>query len=182
MACNEDLTYRTLPRTDPHDLLLEQLRTTVREEPTESPVLTMLTLLMIDQHYGLAQEGDYVLVTPGMAGYLLTEVTPLDDKLRAALAAEINGSEDDQAELEGAEIKLGEFYDVRIESPEDDYFTNQYPEQYRRKTVKIRIMTEPQAERLSMMYTVHQDGSFIYRPGFRSQMGIYYRSLSDIPG
>jgi hypothetical protein len=151
MACNEDFVFG-----HGRDELLNQLHDEIPDAFQDDSVSMMAALLWLDERYGLRKDGDYVLVTPGLAVWLIFQVT-VDSEVQRMMDAE-----DDEGLLR---LTTEKPFEVKCESFEGPEYTLAYPETIRGKTVLVRVMNEREASQLSIMYTVRADGTFIYLPG-----------------
>lgn len=178
MTCNEDLVYGY-----GIDDRLNELYRLMPGAFQDDPLSTAAGLIWLDERFGLRQEGDYVLLNPSLAMWFLAMVKPTD----AVLARDIQAAADDESEGESELVQSivrrtsEQPFEVRCESPEGDEYTQAYPEYIRGKTITVRIMTEHEMAGLSFAYTVRADGTFIYRPGFKSQLAYGEpRTLQDV--
>jgi hypothetical protein len=170
MCTSEDLTFGY-----GIDDELNKLYHTMPGAFDDDPVAMVAALLTLDEQFNLRQEGDYVLVTPGLMMWLFAMVKPVSEKLKQAIQSE---------DYEACErLTTSQPFEVCFESPEGAEYTEQYPEIVRGKTVRLRVMSEAQASELTFLYTVRSDGTFIYRPGFESRLAgnTQPRTMQDLP-
>lgn len=153
MAITSDLTFG-------HGLddKLEEIQDTMPSAFQDDLVSMVAALVTLDDMFGLRRDDDYVLVTPGYMMWLLMMFTPVDPELVAAVEA----GEGDEEALE--RLMMNQPFEVDVKSPEDDVFTEEYPEIVRNKRLRFRLMDEKMAEKLDAMCTVRADGNVIYLP------------------
>jgi hypothetical protein len=152
MSTSENLVFG---QDDNIDELLEKLLEAMPTGFDDDPLSMVAALLTLDEHYGLRQEGDYVLMPPAMM-WLMAMVQPVDPALKQALEQE------DDAVIN--RLTVDQPFEVECSSPEGPEYTAQYSEIVRGKRIRLRVMSEAQSSQLDDIYTVRQDGTFIYLP------------------
>ncbi len=154
MATYDDLTFG-----HGRDELLEQLHEVMVDFDNSDPVYLVAAMLWLDEQSGLRQDGDYVLMTPALAGWLLMAVTPTNPAIAQAMAVE---GEDDETDETLVRLTSAQPFEAEFTSPHGEEYTARYPETIRGKKVLLRVMNEAEAAKLSFIYTVRADGTFIY--------------------
>ena len=151
MATYGDLTYG-------HGLddKLDALQEVLPNLFDEDPISLVAAMLMLDQQFGLHQDDDYVLLAPGLLMWLAMMIKPVDEALTRAI--------EDEDEDALRRLTVENTFEALFESPEGPELTEQYPEIVRGKKIRLRVMTEEQSTKLSLLCTVRADGTFIYCP------------------
>lgn len=163
MAFSEDFVFG-----HGRDELLEEMYDAIDGYDDSMPSHQVAGVLWLDQQFGLTQPDDYVLITPGLAMWLIQEVTIVGTDLQRAL----------EEGLEEIDRRITEQpFEIKFVSPHGDEYTKGFPENIRSKTVLVRVMNEHETAKLSSIYTVRANGEFIYLPHAGSQQP---RTVQDL--
>jgi len=165
MAIYDDLT-----RGYDHDVALEKIDRILPDWATgDDPSREMLALILLDEHYELRRSDDYVYITPGFAWaimpYRILEPTvarlaPGDERVELTEGEVAAATE--RASREPFEVKLS--YSPALSEEDEAPSDEALPEELRGQTIRVRIMTDTDAERLPAMLTVRADGTPITLP------------------
>jgi hypothetical protein len=128
----------------------------------------LIALILLDEHYGLRQPGDYVYLNAGIAPLAIMPYTVLDPLVAAAITSEDEPSEaqvqaaSERASREPFEVQLtyNPFWYDGEEAPPNEAI----PEALRDTVIRVRFMTDDVAADLPEMVTVRADGKVIYLP------------------
>lgn len=166
MANSDDLTYG-----HGRDEALEAVRAQMPGQWFVDSDLTadMLAVILLDQHYGVRRDGDYVYLNPAY----LWAILPLQIKdpviARAMHAGE---DEDEQVIIDANERMTAEPFDVLVAYDPTQYEGGDVPEAetlpaaLRGQTIRVRVMKlEDAGGDLPAIMTVRADGEVIRLPG-----------------
>lgn len=159
MSVYDDLTYG-----HGYDEILTKLDELLPGSDADEVSFDMIKLVLLDEHLGLSQPGDYVLISP--ASVWAIAVLGVQDPViaKAFCEDEESASASERATNAPFEVKIA-YNPALFESPEDCHRANSsLPANLRGRVLRVRLMRADETKKLPPMLTVRADGKVIYLP------------------